>query len=47
MVIKASAEYELVTRVDLGEASQATPAVADGVMYLRTESRVMSLGGRP
>jgi hypothetical protein len=30
----------------LGERSNSTPAVADGVMYLRTASHLMSLGGK-
>jgi outer membrane protein assembly factor BamB len=47
VVIEASKEYRLVARNDLGEGSHATPAVADGVMYLRTFSRLFSLGGDP
>jgi len=46
VVITAGESYEMLSRVSLGEPSFATPAVADGVMYLRTESRLMSLGGR-
>ena len=45
VVIEASKKYQLVARNDLGEGSHATPAVADGVMYLRTFSRLFSLGG--
>jgi hypothetical protein len=32
--------------VDLGEPSHSTPAVADGVMYLRTFSHLMALEGK-
>lgn len=45
VVIKASADYELVARNDLGEGSHSTPAVANGTMYLRTFTQLMSLGG--
>ena len=30
----------------LGEPSRATPAVSDGRMYLRTESHLISIGGK-
>jgi len=45
-VLAASDEFKLLARVPLGEPSFATPAVADGVMYLRTRSQLFSLGGR-
>jgi outer membrane protein assembly factor BamB len=46
MVVLAAADrYQLLARVPLGEKSHATPAVADGVMYLRTISHLMALGG--
>lgn len=46
VVLAAGEKYELISRVPLGEPSNATPAVADGVMYLRTRSTLFSLGGR-
>jgi outer membrane protein assembly factor BamB len=47
MVVLAAAErYRLLARFDLGEASNATPAIAGGVMYLRTISHVMAIGGK-
>lgn len=46
VVIEAGREFKLLARNELGEASCATPAVAGGVMYLRTESRLFSLGGK-
>ncbi len=46
-VLAASDKFEVLGRVSLGEASFATPAVADGVMYLRTRSQLFSLGGPP
>ena len=44
VVLAASKEFKVLGRVDLGEKTFATPAVADGVLYLRTESRLLSLG---
>jgi hypothetical protein len=46
VVIAAADKFELVSRVLLGDLSYATPAVAGGVMYLRTQSQLFSLGGR-
>ena len=43
-VIAAGKTYRLHAKVPLGEPSFGTPAVADGVMYLRTETRLLSLG---
>jgi outer membrane protein assembly factor BamB len=37
---------KVLARNDLGEASHATPAVADDVMYLRTLSHLISVGGK-
>jgi outer membrane protein assembly factor BamB len=45
-VIAAGREFKLIAKVPLDEASFATPAIANGVMYLRTETRLFSLGGR-
>ncbi len=45
VVLAAADKFELLARVPLGEPSFATPAVADGVMYLRTRSQLFSLGG--
>jgi outer membrane protein assembly factor BamB len=42
--ISASDKYNLVSKLDLGEASQATPAVAGGKMYLRTLSHLICVG---
>ncbi len=46
VVLAAADEYELLARVDLEERSNSTPAIADGVMYLRTASHLMALGGK-
>jgi outer membrane protein assembly factor BamB len=45
IVVAASDTFQRLARVPLGESSYATPAVAGGVMYLRTFSRLFSLGG--
>jgi outer membrane protein assembly factor BamB len=44
-VFAAGKEFRLLGKVDLGEPSHSTPAVADGVMYLRTFSHLMALEG--
>jgi outer membrane protein assembly factor BamB len=46
VVLAAADKFELLGRVPLGEPTFATPSVADGVMYLRTSTRLFSLGGR-
>lgn len=46
VVLAASAKYEVLARVPLGEPSYATPAVSNGVIYLRTRSHLFSLGGK-
>ncbi len=44
VVLAAADKYELLARIDLEERSSSTPAVADGVLYLRTLSHVMAVG---
>ena len=47
MVVLACADrFQILARIDLGEPSNSTPTVAGGVMYLRTLSHLMSLGGK-
>ena len=46
VVLAAGDKFQVLGRVALGEPSYATPAVAGGVMYLRTSSHLFSLGGR-
>jgi outer membrane protein assembly factor BamB len=45
VVLAADDKFQVLSRVPLGESSFATPAVAGGVMYLRTSSHLFSLGG--
>jgi len=45
VVLAAADQYKLLARFDLEERSNSTPAIADGVMYLRTVSHLMAIGG--
>jgi len=45
-VVAASDKFELLGRNPLGEPTHATPAVAGGVLYLRTFSHLISIGGK-
>ncbi|MCA9269306.1 MAG: PQQ-binding-like beta-propeller repeat protein [Planctomycetales bacterium] len=45
-VVSASDNYELIGKHALGDPTRATPAVAGGRMFIRTESRLYSLGGK-
>ncbi len=45
VVLKAAPKYELLAVNPLGEKSDATPAVADERMYLRTMSQLMCIDG--
>jgi outer membrane protein assembly factor BamB len=46
VVVAAKDQFELVARNPLGEPGNSTPAVAGGVMYFRTRTHLMSLGGK-
>ncbi len=46
VVLAAADKLEMLGRVALREKSFATPAIAGGVMYLRTYSQVFSIGGK-
>ncbi len=46
VVLAASDQYKLIATNPLGETSRATPAVSDGKMYLRTQSHLISIGGK-
>lgn len=46
VVIAASSDYELLARNSLGLPSRATPAVSNGALIIRTESRLLSIGGK-
>jgi len=42
-VLNAGKEFKYLGRNPLGEASRSTPAIADGVIYLRTNSKLFAL----
>jgi outer membrane protein assembly factor BamB len=46
IVLAAADKYEELGRNPLGEATRATPAIAGGRMYLRTDSHLVSIGGK-
>jgi outer membrane protein assembly factor BamB len=46
VVIEGSNQFKLLGKSDLGESSNSTPAVAGGVLYLRTISHLISVGGK-
>ncbi len=46
VVIAAAEKYDLLAKNTLGELSHSTPAVANGTLYLRTFSHLISVGGR-
>jgi outer membrane protein assembly factor BamB len=43
VVLAAEKQFKLLARFPLGEGTHATPAVADGVMYIRTLTHLMAL----
>jgi outer membrane protein assembly factor BamB len=43
-VLKAGAQWEVLGSSDLDEASQATPAIADGRIYVRTQKALYAFG---
>lgn len=43
-VLKAGDAYERVAKNDLGEGTQATPAIANGRMFIRTEKSLICIG---
>jgi outer membrane protein assembly factor BamB len=46
IVLAASKEFKELARNPLGEPSRSTPAVAGGRMFLRTDSHLISIGGK-
>jgi len=47
IVIAAAPQYKLYGKTPLGDSSHATPAIADGRLYLRTFRRLFCLKARP
>ena len=46
VVVDAAKEFKILARNDLGEGSYSTPAIDNGVMYLRTATHLISVGGK-
>lgn len=46
VVLAAGEQFQLLGRNPLGESSRSTPAVANNRMYLRTDSHLVSIGGK-
>ncbi len=45
-VLNDGDKFELLARIPLGEKSHASPAVANGTLYLRTYSHLFAIGGK-
>ena len=43
-VIKAGPEYELVATNPMGEVCLATPAISDGMIFIRTTKHLVGIG---
>jgi outer membrane protein assembly factor BamB len=46
-VLRAGADWRVLSVSDLGEPIVATPAIADGRVFVRTEAALYCFGGRP
>ncbi len=46
VVLAASDKFEELARTPLGSGSRSTPAISNGVMYLRTLTHLYSIGGK-
>jgi outer membrane protein assembly factor BamB len=44
-VVKAGRTYELLATNPLGEIGMATPAISEGVIYIRTGRSLVAIGG--
>lgn len=44
-VLRASEEYDLVSSIELGEVSRATPAIVGNQMLIRTANHLMAISG--
>ena len=46
VVLSASEKFEVLGKNELADTCRSTPAVSGGRMYVRTESRLFSVGGK-
>jgi outer membrane protein assembly factor BamB len=47
VVLRNSPQYEELAQNDLGESILATPAIADGQLFIRTRTRLLCIGDAP
>lgn len=45
-VIKAGRDFEILTNNELNETCMVTPAITDGIIFFRTQSRLMAFSGK-
>ena len=46
VVLKNEPDYEILAKNDMGDSIVATPAIADGRLFIRTRSKLFCVGGR-
>lgn len=46
VVVKAGPKFEVISRNPLGAGVNATPAVSQGTLFIRTDTHLISVGGR-
>jgi outer membrane protein assembly factor BamB len=46
-VVKAGAKYEFLSKNPMGEVMMATPAVSDGMLFIRTKDNLYAIGDAP
>ena len=44
LVLSAGRDWEILATVDLGDEIWASPAIADGKLYVRTKGKLFSFG---
>lgn len=47
IVVKAGTEFDHIATNTMGELLMATPALSEGVMYVRTVNHLFAIGRRP
>jgi outer membrane protein assembly factor BamB len=47
LVVAAGPEFKHIATNSIGELLMATPALSDGVMYVRTSASLVAIGRRP
>jgi outer membrane protein assembly factor BamB len=47
LVVTAGSEFKHIATNSMGELLMATPALSDGVMYIRTSATLVAIGRKP